>query len=160
ARIAQGVGRMDEGRRIVEGALASASDQSAELWGKALAEVVAIAVRQGDYEGAVRLAREELTLARTLEGSRAFVRAALDLATAARESGDLDTAAAVTREALAVARRDGDAGGEMVAQSSLGLIELSRSNYRTALAALEDAARLAREVSSRRETVATSVFNV
>jgi predicted ATPase/DNA-binding SARP family transcriptional activator/DNA-binding CsgD family transcriptional regulator len=143
-------GHIGEGRRWLEGAIATPAPPSAAR-ARALQRVARLAIVQGDFdrsEGAIveGLGLERSGLFRTGGGDSiaAELRRTLALALAVR--GDLERATDLSEESLALSEGVGSVRGAMISLFCIGITSYVRGDVRRALRLLEEALALSREV--------------
>jgi predicted ATPase/class 3 adenylate cyclase len=125
-------GHLSEGRDWLERALASATGVSKILRGNALSGAGVLAESQGDYERAVTLHEEALTL-RQQAGDRPGIASTLtNLGIIAGDHGDFDRALELHQGALAISKEISDEPGMSSSLFELGSLALSRGDYTAA----------------------------
>jgi predicted ATPase/class 3 adenylate cyclase len=147
-------GHLSEGRRWLEGAIATvgggAGQAAGAAWAAALHGAGNLAWEQGDYGRARALVEESLALVREM-GNRQGVAASLnDLGVVAYEQGEYGRAAALHEESLALFREVGDRWGIAISLSYLGHRASVQGEYGRARALLEESLVLARGLGDRR----------
>lgn len=132
-------GHVTEGRRILESALAGATEPT-EVRAAALAGAADLALFYGDYPAVRALAQESLEICGRIEDERGIARALESLGSAACHTGDYGGAIELHEQALAMRRRLGNQ--EETAESlrllawslySWGEYERARSLYQECL---------------------------
>jgi predicted ATPase/DNA-binding SARP family transcriptional activator len=101
-------GHLEEARRSLERALAQAADASTLLRRRGLTAAASVALLQGDYSVATRLAEESLAAARETGEDRLIANGLSNLGAIALAAGDHERAATLLSEAVELARTVGD----------------------------------------------------
>jgi non-specific serine/threonine protein kinase len=143
-------GRFTEGRRWLEELLAIDASlvdgrASAATRARALFHASALALRQGDFAHAGRLAEASLQLQRALDDKVGISSALNVLAIGATERGEYDRAMQLHEEALALRRTLGDLTGVSSSLINLGVIARRRGDYGRAVALYDEALSIKRQ---------------
>jgi predicted ATPase/DNA-binding SARP family transcriptional activator/DNA-binding CsgD family transcriptional regulator len=139
-------GRLNEGRRWLEAALAKGDALPVSARAKALAPAGCIAWEQGDYERSIAFSEESLALSRKLEDMVGATAALSNLAWAALYQNELRRASKLAEEAMTLQRVSADTGGIVHSLLILGMVAAVQRDYDRALALHEESLALAREV--------------
>jgi non-specific serine/threonine protein kinase len=142
-------GHLSEGREWLERLLAgqgSPDDVNAEhTRAKALNGAGWLALKQGDYERAVALCEESLTLGRELGDKAAIALSLLNLGVVALDQGHYERAMTLNEESLVLGRELGDTWGIAASLANLGTVAMEQGDYGRAAPLLEESAALLRE---------------
>jgi predicted ATPase/DNA-binding SARP family transcriptional activator/DNA-binding CsgD family transcriptional regulator/Flp pilus assembly protein TadD len=143
-------GHIGEGRRWLEGAIATPAPPSAAR-ARALQRVARLAIVQGDFdrsEGAIveGLGLEGSGLFRTGGGDSIAAELRRTLAQALSVRGDLERATDLSEESLALSEGVGSVRGAMISLFCIGITSYVRGDVGRALRLLEEALALSREV--------------
>jgi predicted ATPase len=137
-------GRLNEGRRWLQAAMAACPALAPTLRAEALEAVAALALEQGDHATAGAHLTESLGL-RTQAGDDRGIAAALQgLAETALWQGDHERAAVLSERSIVLVRDAGDVPGLAAALNTAGLVEIHRANHERALALLTEGLAVAR----------------
>ena len=132
-------GRLSEGRRLGERAIALNDDGPSEEWIKALRIVAVLAWGQGDYPRAKELCEESLAHPSTTRSERGVSTALHFLGLIAGAEDRYDEAEALQEQALARFRADGHLGWVGYVLNALGVIAYERGEMVEAAERLEEA---------------------
>jgi predicted ATPase/DNA-binding SARP family transcriptional activator/DNA-binding CsgD family transcriptional regulator len=113
---------------------------------KALERAGFLAWEQGDYERAVALSEEALTLARRLGDEAVAASALLNLGGVAMSQMEVGRASALLEEAVALRRASGDDWGLAHALFTLGMVAIVRRDHARAMTLHEESLALARKM--------------
>jgi predicted ATPase/DNA-binding SARP family transcriptional activator len=139
-----GRGHFAEGRKWLHDQLARAPSQSA-LRPQALLGACALAVRQGDFTGAVHLIEESLAISRALGDKLECARALHDLGSLTGVLANHARAQAPFEESLALVRETGFAPGTASVTHSMGILAWYEGDFVQAKNRLEESVALFRE---------------
>lgn len=145
-------GDFSEGRMWLETML-TRCHASDSLRAKALREAGFLALRQGDYDGSMRLGTESLSLFRNLGDLAGMGGATYLLGNVALYRGELERAKTLHFESLALRRKVGDKRRIAVSLNSLGEVARTGEDYPAARSAYEESLQLARAAEDRRGIV-------
>jgi predicted ATPase/DNA-binding SARP family transcriptional activator/DNA-binding CsgD family transcriptional regulator len=134
-----------EAQQWLEGALAE-EGASPSVRMKALERAGFLAWEQGDYERAVALGEEALTLARRLGDEAVAASALLNLGGVAMSQMEVGRASALLEEAVALRRASGDDWGLAHALFTLGMVAIVRRDHARAMTLHEESLALARKM--------------
>jgi tetratricopeptide (TPR) repeat protein len=143
-------GHWSEGRRWLEEALATNSSVVPSVRANGLHGLGALAMMQDDYEQAVALYKESLTLYRDVGDAGGIATCLADLGEVASYQGDLHQAVDLLEEALARFRRLGNKTKIAYTLGNLAVMAIYEGNYRRASARIEESLELFREVGDIR----------
>jgi len=143
-------GDFAEGRSWLERGLSRGHDAPAPLRALAATTAGSLALRQGDYEGAVRLLQEGLLLHRLCGNQRGAASALTELGIAADERGDYARGRALYQEGLAIRREVGDRRGSAVSLLNLGVMASRERQHAEAAAFFEEALGTFKELGDER----------
>jgi predicted ATPase/DNA-binding CsgD family transcriptional regulator len=143
------VGRLAEGRRWLEAALAANADASPLESAAALIELGLIAQEQFDVTGSLGIHRRAVDAARAADDDGLLIRANVGMAQALRDSGDYTEAAGAAQLALDLARARADRLGAARALAALAFIRVYGGAYDDAKADGEQAVQLLGEWETR-----------
>jgi predicted ATPase len=146
-RFWDGRGRLREGRRWLELALERGSATTTPERAEALSRLGHIAWQQGDLETSAKAADAAQAAAAALGDERLSARQHMFRAGNALSMGDLDLAASEYELAAHMLRGLGTTPELVIAIHDLGLTALLRDDLATSRGLIEEAARLAREIS-------------
>jgi len=152
-------GYLTEGRLALETALARGEAQLPDLRAKAYRVASALAVLQGDYAGARRLAEEGLALYRAVGDEAGVARSLSNLGAILVADGELESAAGVLDEAVVRARALGERRLCALALNNRGDLALTEGDWPTAATLFEESLSLLRELGDA-VNVARSLFNL
>ena len=140
-------GSLSEGRTWLETALAGAGPAGALPRANALNAGGQLAYRQGDYERAVALHEESLSLFRELGDTKGIAVALGHLGRVAHLRGDYVAARALNEESLVLGREVGDMQVIAVSLQRHGNVALEQGEYAEATSLLDESLVLFRELS-------------
>jgi predicted ATPase/DNA-binding SARP family transcriptional activator len=140
-------GRLTEGRRWLDWALAQEDEQPKPHRARALHAAASLATRQGDFEGAAKLSERSLRLWEELGDLSGKARALLSLGTVAAEQGDRERARSLSEQAASLYGEAGDRRGRALAVSNLGAIALEEADFSNAKTLSAEAYDLFEELS-------------
>jgi predicted ATPase len=140
-------GRLTEGRRWLDWALAQEGEQPKAHRARALHAASTLATRQGDFEGAAELSESSLALWEELGDVSGKARALLSLGTVAAEQGDRDRARSLSEQAASLYGEAGNRRGRALAVSNLGAIALEEADFSNAKSLSAEAYALFEELS-------------
>ncbi len=152
-------GYLSEGRAALEGALARGHDERPALRAKACRVASALAVLQGDYGSARRLAEEGLSLYQASADAEGEARSLSNLGAILVAEGSLERAAEVLDEAVAHARELDEPRVQALALNNRGDAALIAGEWRAAGGLFEESLALLRELGDS-VNVARSLFNL
>jgi predicted ATPase/DNA-binding SARP family transcriptional activator len=152
-------GYLTEGRLALETALARTQAELPDLRAKACRVASALAVLQGDYLGARRLAEEGLTLYRAADDAAGIARSLSNLGAILVADGELASAAGVLDEAVVRARALDDRRLCALALNNRGDLALTEGDWSTAATLFEESLSLLEELGDS-VNVARSLFNL
>ncbi len=135
----------DEGRRMLERALAGAPDGDAPTRAKALHAAAFLASSQGEFARCDALGEASLELYRALGDDEGVGRTVHLLSQNAAYQGDLERATVWAEESLALARSLDHSRGQIVSLGNLGRLATQHGDYDRAEALLAEGRRLARQ---------------
>jgi predicted ATPase/class 3 adenylate cyclase len=142
-------GHFNEGRGILERAIATRGDIPSAEYAAAISGAAFLAEAQGDLERAQALHEEALVLYQESGDMKGVAGALGGLGTIARQRGDLDTARSRHQDALDTWRRLGDAAGAAGALLDLGLTRQLEGDYAGAEPELLEGLDLFRQAGDR-----------
>jgi predicted ATPase/DNA-binding SARP family transcriptional activator/Tfp pilus assembly protein PilF len=151
-------GYVVEGRRRLEGALESAQDQPPDERRRAFTAAASLALLQGDYDAARRLAEDALEAARANGEPRLLANAFSNLGAIVLAAGDYERAEPALEEAVRLARESGDERIAALAINNLGDLALTNGDYERAGPLFEESLGLLRTLSDT-ANIARSLFN-
>jgi predicted ATPase/DNA-binding SARP family transcriptional activator len=152
-------GYLTEGRLALETALAGTQGELPDLRAKACRVASALAVLQGDYAGARRLAEEGLSLYRAGDDEAGVARSLSNLGAILVASGELESAAGVLDEAVVRVRALGDRRLCALALNNRGDLALTEGDWAAAATLFDESLSLLRELGDA-VNVARSLFNL
>jgi len=152
-------GYLTEGRLALETALARDHTGFPHLRAKACRVASALAVLQGDYAGARRLAEEGLSLYRAGDDAAGVARSLSNLGAILVANAELERAEAVLDEAVVRTRALGDRRLCALALNNRGDLALTEGEWSTAATLFEESLALLRELGDT-VNVARSLFNL
>ena len=152
-------GYLTEGRMALEGALARGQEELPTLRAKACRVASALAVLQGDYASARRLAEQGLTLYQECGDAEGEARSLSNLGAILVSSGELERAGAVLDEAVSRSRDLADRRVHALALNNRGDVALIAGEWRTAAELFEESLGLLRELGDS-VNVARSLVNL
>lgn len=132
------LGPIDEGRRWLEGALATAPVESSVLRGVALRRLARFALTAGDLVAARQAAEESVEILRRTPESREYAAALNELANTLSATGEPEQAHVLYQEALELFRRADDEAGIGGALGNLGYLALSQGDAARAVELLRE----------------------
>ena len=138
-------GRLKEGRRWLEAALAEGSELAAAVRIKALVRAGSIAWEQRDFERAVTLSEEGLALSRELGDKAGASAALLNLGVVAMLRDERERALSLLEEAVALGRELGNTAVISLALQGLGLALMLKGEFEWATALQRENLALANE---------------
>jgi predicted ATPase/DNA-binding CsgD family transcriptional regulator len=145
------VGRLAEGRRWLEAALAANADPVPTDIAAALIELGLIAQEQFDVTGSLSIHRRAVDEARAAADDGLLIRATVGMSQALRDSGDYTEAACAAQLALDLARARADRLGAARALAALAFIGVYGGDYDDAKGFGEQAVELLHEWETRDE---------
>jgi predicted ATPase/DNA-binding XRE family transcriptional regulator len=146
-------GHLSEGRRWLEATLAQGVESSASARAKALIWAGTIAWGQGDFERAIALSEESLTLARAMGSSMSIATALYTVGRAAFFDDKLERASALVAEAATLQRTSEDTAGLGRSLLLLGWVSAARRDHERAMALREEALILGQEAEDNYTTI-------
>ena len=152
-------GHLTEGRAAIEDALARGREEPAVLRAKACRVASALAVLQGDYAGARRLAEQGLSLYRGCADLAGVARSLSNLGAILVAEGELERAADVLDEAVARVRGLGEPRLCALALNNRGDLALTVGDWQEAETDFGESLSLLRELGDT-VNVARSLFNL
>ncbi len=152
-------GYLGEAREQLERALEVAGDAPATLRRRGLTAAASIALLQGDYAAATRLAETSLVAARQTGEDRLVANGLSNLGAIVLAAGDSKRAGALLREAVNLAREVGDRRILAMALNNLADHSLTTSDYELAEPLFAESLNLLRELGDT-TNVARSLFNL
>jgi predicted ATPase/DNA-binding CsgD family transcriptional regulator len=123
------VGRLAEGRRWLEAALAANSAGSPAGIAAALLELGQIIQDQLDVVGSFTVHRQALSAAETSGDNELITRATIGMAQTLRDSGDYEAATSFATRALSLARDRGDSRGQARALAALAFLNVYSGEF-------------------------------
>ena len=152
-------GHLTEGRAAIEDALARGREEPAVLRAKACRVASALAVLQGDYAGARRLAEQGLSLYRGCADLAGVARSLSNLGAILVAEGELERAVDVLDEAVARVRGLGEPRLCALALNNRGDLALTVGDWQEAETDFGESLSLLRELGDT-VNVARSLFNL
>jgi len=151
-------GYVSEGRRWLSQALGTRSTPP-RLRRRAVTAAAALALLQGDYEEATRLAEESVEIARAVGEGTDVANSLSNLGAIVLAAGDHQRARLLLEEGVARAREAGEARIMALAINNLGDVALTTGDYPRAEALFEESLAMLRERGDA-ANVARSLFNL
>jgi non-specific serine/threonine protein kinase len=151
-------GHLSEARRWLDQALGKTSGNQ-PMRRRALTAAAALALIQGEYEEATRLAEESVDIARVIGESADVANALSNLGAIVLASGDHQRAEVLLRESVTLARGAGNERIAALAINNLGDVALTVGDYRRAEALFEESLSILRGRADM-ANVARSLFNL
>jgi predicted ATPase len=151
-------GHLSEGRRWLGQALGTRSNPP-RLRRRAVTAAAALALLQGDYEEATRLAEESVEIARAVGEGTDVANSLSNLGAIVLAAGDHQRARLLLEESVARAREAGDARIAALAINNLGDVALTTGDYPRAEALFEESLAILRERGDA-ANVARSLYNL
>jgi len=142
-------GRLSEGRRWSEAAVAAADGRPEAELAKVLGGAATLAVETGEFDRAAEMALRSLEICRRLGDERGQTRALSALGNARLRQARYDEARTIHQEGLALFRRMHDPRGMAQALNNLGAIARLQGDLGEARRCYEESLRLKREEGSR-----------
>ena len=146
-------GHLREGRRWLQAALAQGVESSASARAKALIWAGTIAWGQGDFERAIALSEESLTLARATGNPSSIATALYTVGRAAFFDDKLERASSLVAEAAALQRTSEDTAGLARSLLLLGWVAAARRDHERAMALREEALALGQRAEDDYTTI-------
>jgi predicted ATPase/DNA-binding NarL/FixJ family response regulator len=137
-------GRLSEGIRWLEAALAKGAGAPEPARAKALARAGWLAWAQGDYARSTVLNEESLMLYRKAEDEAGIILTLYNLGYTEMHRNELEQAEAFIEEAVTLQRASGDSGGLARSLVILALVAVVRHDYERAAVLHEESLKLAR----------------
>ncbi|MDQ7842830.1 MAG: tetratricopeptide repeat protein [Armatimonadota bacterium] len=141
-------GRLSEGRRWLEAAVAASEGRSEADLAKALGGAATLMVETGEFARAAEAAVRSLEICRRLGDERGQTRALSALGNARLRQARYDEARAIHEEGLALFQKMGDPRGTAQALNNLGAIARLQGDLDSARRFYEESLRLKREEGS------------
>ena len=158
-RFWQARGHWEEGRGWLEGLLARGDSGTPSERSKALGGLALLADLQQNYDRAVPLYEERMTLARELGDQEGVAHCLSEMAAIATRRGDYQRAEALLEKSLALSRKPGNERNMVRVLGSSGILASAQGDYARAEACFEEGLAIARETGDK-GVIAISLGNL